>query len=697
MNYGSRRLSARAVPSSVSGSVNTGFCPLDQATVPLTRHGIVMNLQRSNDSDRTILAPAVVNPNALAPGTRLGEFEIVHVIGQGGFGIVYFAKDHSLGRDVALKEYMPVAFAGRQGNTQVTMLSEHYAETFQIGLHSFVNEAQLLAKFDHPGLVKVYRFWEANGTGYMAMPFYDAPTLKQMLKEDKARLSSEDGIKSLLRHVLDALQLLHEKQCYHRDIAPDNILMLAFDHPLLLDFGAARRVIGDMTQALTVILKPGYAPIEQYGDVPNMTQGPWTDLYALASVVYFIITDKVPVPALSRLVYDTMVPLAVSEAGRFSPEFLSAIDAALAVRPEQRPQNVGEFRALLGFDAAPQPDLPRPRPAAAGQPGVAAPAPAQRPAWFRRLPRLQGKAALFAAGGGALLVLLAGAAWIMPRPAPPGPTPAAIAATVAAPAASPLALAAAHAPACPLKLADGSPGCPTMVAIPGGSYRVGSSAGDPGMAPEELGGTASTIAPFDISAREVTVGQWQLCVADGACPAQPGPAPAPGTAPGAAPDPGAARMPLVNVSWDAAMAYVGWLSKKTGRGYRLPSEAEWEYAARAGTSSVFPWGDKIGADNAHCGQCGSHLDYRKIAPGASFKPHGGLYDMAGNVYEWVSDCWYPNHADAARAARAPDAACKTKVQKGGAFDSMEADVRPAARTFGERAAADPRVGFRVSR
>jgi formylglycine-generating enzyme required for sulfatase activity len=645
-----------------------------------------MDLQRSNDNDRTILTAAVVNPNALMPGTRLGEFEIVHVIGQGGFGIVYFAKDHSLGRDVALKEYMPAAFAGRQGNTQVTMLSEHYAETFQIGLHSFVNEAQLLAKFDHPGLVKVYRFWEANGTGYMAMPFYDAPTLKQMLKQDKARLWSEDWIKSLLRHVLDALQVLHEKQCYHRDIAPDNILMLAGDQPLLLDFGAARRVIGDMTQALTVILKPGYAPIEQYGDVPNMTQGPWTDLYALASVVYFIITDKVPVPALARLVCDTMVPLAVSEEGRFSPGFLGAIDAALGVRPEQRPQNVGELRALLGFDAAPQPGAPRPglTAAAASRPGLPAEGLASS---FGRLPRLEGNTPWFAAGGSVLLVLLAGAAWIMPAPAPAARPPAAIVAAVATPA--PLAV---RAVACPLMLANGTPGCPTMVSIPGGSYRVGSGAGDPGAAPEELGGTTAPIAPFEISAHEVTAGQWQLCVLDAGCPAQPG------AVPDATPAATAARLPLVNVSWDAAMAYVEWLSKKTGRVYRLPSEAEWEYAAHAGTSSIFPWGDKVGADNAHCGQCGSHLDYRQPAPGASFKPYGGLYDMAGNVYEWVNDCWYPNHADAARALRAPDApACKTKVQKGGAFDSMEADVRPAARTFGERAGADPRVGFRVSR
>ncbi len=629
-----------------------------------------MNLQRSNDNDRTILVPPAVHNNALLPGTRLGEFEIVHVIGQGGFGIVYFAMDHSLGREVALKEYMPAAFAGRHGHTQVTMLSAHHAETFQIGLHSFVNEAQLLAKFDHPGLVKVYRFWEANGTGYMAMPYYDAPTLKHMLKEDKARIASEEWLANMLRHVLDALAVLHEKKCYHRDIAPDNILMLPGDQPLLLDFGAARRVIGDMTQALTVIVKPGYAPIEQYGDVPNMTQGPWTDLYALASVVYFIMTDKVPVPALSRLICDTMVPLAVSEEGRYSARFLQAIDAALAVRPEHRPQSVADFRALLGFDAAPQPAPP------SQVKEVAEEAPA--PPDGRARPIVN--KAFLAAGGAALLVLLGGAAWLMQGPAKRAQASAAPAKAVAA------APAAAQPPACPLKLPDGTPGCPTMVAIPGGTYRIGSAAGAAGAALEEMGGEPAPIAPFEISAHEVSAGQWQLCVADNACPAQAGAAA------------GDASLPVANVSWDAAMKYVDWLSARTGRDYRLPSEAEWEYAARAGAATTFPWGDKVGQDNAHCGQCGSHLDYRKPAPRGSFKAYGGLYDMSGNVYEWVSDCWYPSHADAAKAVHPADAAaCKTKVQKGGAFDSMETDVRPAARTFGERSSADPRVGFRVSR
>jgi hypothetical protein len=199
---------------------------------------------------------------------------------------------------------------------------------FNVGLSSFVKEAQLLARFDHPCLVKVYRFWEANGTGYMVMPYYQAPTLKQVLKEEHSPLANEVWLKDFLGHILNALQVLHDKQCYHRDIAPDNILMLDQEIPLLLDFGAARRVIGDMTQALTVILKPGYAPIEQYGEMGDMAQGPWTDLYALASVIYFIIAGKVPQAALSRLVDDKLVPLAESARGRYSHAFLQAVDAA---------------------------------------------------------------------------------------------------------------------------------------------------------------------------------------------------------------------------------------------------------------------------------------------------------------------------------------------------------------------------------
>jgi hypothetical protein len=324
-----------------------------------------MNRALDDDDDRTIGPVAVLRgrPDAafapsssawghtLPEGTRLGEFEITGLIGEGGFGIVYLARDALLRRRVALKEYMPSSLAGRlTDGSGVAVKSPRHAETFAAGLRSFVNEAQLLAQFDHPSLVKVYRFWEANGTAYMAMPYYEGPTLKAALAQ-RAEPPGEDEIRQWLDPLLDALDVLHRANCFHRDIAPDNVL-LTKSGPLLLDFGAARRVIGDMTHALTVVLKPGYAPIEQYGDVPTMTQGPWTDLYAVAAVVRYAIVGKAPMPSVERLVSDRLEPLARIAAGRCSDRFLRAVDAALAMQPRDRPQSVEQWRALLDAPAA---------------------------------------------------------------------------------------------------------------------------------------------------------------------------------------------------------------------------------------------------------------------------------------------------------------------------------------------------------
>lgn len=318
-----------------------------------------------SDDDKTVLkptsAPTLVptrrgddeddsGGTALPVGTRLGEFEIIGLIGIGGFGIVYLAQDHSLQRVVAIKEYMPASLASRSEGMTVSVRSARHVETFQAGLKSFVNEARLLAQFDHPSLVKVYRFWEANGTAYMVMPYYEAQTLKQVLKA-RGKLPDEAWLRELLGHLLDALEILHNEHCFHRDIAPDNVLLLKNDRPLLLDFGAARRVIGDMTQALTVILKPGFAPVEQYAELPHMKQGAWTDLYALAAVVYYSIIGQPPMASVGRMINDGMVPLAEAAAGKYSAEFLTAIDKALAIKPEDRPQSVDQFRQLLANGA----------------------------------------------------------------------------------------------------------------------------------------------------------------------------------------------------------------------------------------------------------------------------------------------------------------------------------------------------------
>ena len=419
-------------PLGTAGSGLTGF----GAPVPAAAHSPPAADDRTLMPGEGPLLPTTADMgNGLPVGTMLGEFELTSLLGEGGFGIVYLANDHSLQRRVALKEYMPSVLAARAGANQVQVKSERHRETFEAGRKSFINEARLLAQFDHPSLVKVYRFWEANGTAYMVMPFYEGKTLQDQLKE-LGGPPTEAWLRTLLNPLTEALAVIHRDQCYHRDIAPDNVMMLAgSNRPLLLDFGAARRVIGDMTQALTVILKPGYAPVEQYAEIPGMKQGPWTDVYALAAVVHFAIVGKTPPPSVGRLLGDTYVPLAQAAAGRYSESFLKAIDHALVVKPEDRTQSIEQLRDEMGLEhsslaAAPAP--PRATRATAASPGPASATAAAAPR--------KNTALIGLLGAGVLLAALAFGAysWLSPapRPATPGAGPTG-AATSAAPAPAP--------------------------------------------------------------------------------------------------------------------------------------------------------------------------------------------------------------------------------------------------------------------
>jgi len=298
-------------------------------------------------------APLVTEHDALPLGTRFGEFEILRVVGVGGFGIVYLAQDHSLERQVALKEYMPAALAARGNGSLITVRSAAFAETYAVGLRSFVNEARLLARFDHPSLVKVYRFWEDNGTAYMVMPFLRGVTLRDA-RRSMARAPDEAWIRSVIDPLLGALEALHREGVYHRDIAPDNILLPPEGPPILLDFGAARHVISDRTQSLTAILKPSYAPIEQYADMTAMRQGPWTDIYALGAVMHFLLFGAPPPPATARAVQPDAEPIAQRTVPGVSARFLAVVGWTLGVRPLERPQNIAALRdALNGLSSVP--------------------------------------------------------------------------------------------------------------------------------------------------------------------------------------------------------------------------------------------------------------------------------------------------------------------------------------------------------
>ena len=290
--------------------------------------------------------------SSLPVGTRLAEFEITGVIGEGGFGIVYSAHDSSLERIVALKEYLPSAFAQRSPDGGVTMKSEEHRKTFTAGLSSFINEAKMLAKFSHPGLVEVFRFWEANGTGYMAMRYYRGVTLRETLRSSRQQIT-EQWLCETLDPILLALKELHNERCFHRDIAPDNILVLPNGKSVLMDFGAARRIISGMTQALTTVLKPGYAPIEQYYDDGSMPQGAWTDIYAIGGLLYHVMTGKVPVQAISRMMSDPLKPVSEIAVGEFSERLSSVVMKCMAVLPENRYQSIEELRSALGWVTTP--------------------------------------------------------------------------------------------------------------------------------------------------------------------------------------------------------------------------------------------------------------------------------------------------------------------------------------------------------
>ncbi len=301
----------------------------------------------------TPAAPSRIDaPSALPLGTRLAEFELREVLGVGGFGIVYLAFDHALEREVAVKEYMPASLAGRTETMHVSVRSQSDAESFALGLKSFVNEARLLARFNHPSLLKVLRFWEGNGTAYMAMPVMRGRTLKDVrLALDEP--PSEAWLRALLDPLLGAIEKLHSEGVYHRDIAPDNIQIEPDGHPVLLDFGAARRVLSDKSQTLTAILKPAYAPIEQYAEVGAVKQGPWTDLYALGATLHYVLLKRPPAPATARTVHDEASILTTDRLPGCSENFLRTLDWMMAPRPMDRPQSVAALREVLDGRRAP--------------------------------------------------------------------------------------------------------------------------------------------------------------------------------------------------------------------------------------------------------------------------------------------------------------------------------------------------------
>ena len=285
--------------------------------------------------------------NALTPGYKLHWYEIEKVLGIGGFGITYLARDLNLDRLVAIKEYLPSEFAIREQDTSVQPASEKAKETYQWGMDRFIKEAQTLSKFEHPNIVRVYAVFEENNTGYMVMAYEEGRSLKALLKEQG--VFDEETLRGWLMPILDGLALVHQQGFIHRDIKPDNLYIRNDGSPVLLDFGSARQSIGEETKTLTSLVSPGYAPFEQYY-AKSDEQGPWTDIYGLGATLYHGITGKKPDDAVTRSksIIDGSVDQLPSVLGQYqenySSVFLKAVDHAIQFKPEQRPQSVDAWK-----------------------------------------------------------------------------------------------------------------------------------------------------------------------------------------------------------------------------------------------------------------------------------------------------------------------------------------------------------------
>ena len=282
--------------------------------------------------------------NALPQGHRLQEYELVRVLGFGGFGMTYLGFDHNLDKAVAVKEYLPSDIATRTGDNSVVPQASQFQGDFEWGLDRFVDEARALARFDHRHIIKVHRFFEAHGTAYIVMEYAEGETLSTFL-ERKGTLT-EAELKAILYPILDGLEVVHRADFLHRDIKPGNIIIRDEDNsPVLLDFGSARQAIGARSRSVTSIITPGYAPIEQYSSRGD--QGSWTDIYALGGMCYRALTGEVPDDATDRMRNDPLVPVAQRCIDQARGEFLLAIDWALRVDEGDRPQSISAWRAEL--------------------------------------------------------------------------------------------------------------------------------------------------------------------------------------------------------------------------------------------------------------------------------------------------------------------------------------------------------------
>ncbi|HHP7230810.1 MAG TPA: serine/threonine protein kinase [Xenococcaceae cyanobacterium] len=275
-----------------------------------------------------------------------GEYQITRLLGQGGFGITYQCLDTKLNRPVALKEFFPEG-CWREGTTVISA-GRWNTSNYTSAKQKFLQEGQNLGKFNHPGIVKVFYYFEENNTAYMVMEYLRGRTLAKLLKLRGGRLKPQEAL-AYIEKVGQALSILHQTQFLHRDIKPDNIMMAEDGRIVLIDFGAAKEFKNQTNDRLTVMLTPGYAPLEQYGQA--LPYGTFTDIYALGATLYHLLTGKVPTSAVERAA-GVELPSLRKLVPEISPHIDQAVMKAMMLDTAKRVQSVTEFLHLLRLDGS---------------------------------------------------------------------------------------------------------------------------------------------------------------------------------------------------------------------------------------------------------------------------------------------------------------------------------------------------------
>lgn len=283
-------------------------------------------------------------------GNGSDQYRIDTVLGPGGFGVTYLARDLRFERDVAIKEYFPAEFAYREGTTSIRSSTRGGSDNyFEQGKRHFIEEARTLGKFRHEHIVRVLNLFEQFNTAYMVLEFEEGQSFKHWLRS-LGRRPTQSELDQVMGPMLSALDIIHGKGMFHRDIAPDNIIIRPGGKPVLIDFGAARSFVRENSHTLGAIVKHGYSPPEQY-TLDTKLQGAWSDIYSLCATMYFAVMGEQPAEASSRQLNDTMLPISehldAYHRGLYRASFIAGLDAGLILRPKDRPASVSALRAVL--------------------------------------------------------------------------------------------------------------------------------------------------------------------------------------------------------------------------------------------------------------------------------------------------------------------------------------------------------------